>query len=90
MTVIGVAEGAVFQSYQLHFASGENPPAEAWQPVEPPQTVPSSPARESGGLLGVWHTEALAPGKYTLRLTVLAADGASAQAQVIADVLLAP
>ncbi len=85
--ITGVADGAAFQSYQLQFAPGDAPAGEAWLPVEPVQAVPSSPARESGGLLGVWRCEGLAPGAYTLRLSVWDTAGAETVATAVVEVV---
>jgi len=63
--VLGIADGPGFARYELSYAAGDTPQADAWQPVAPPQ-----PAPVSGGLLGVWQTGALSPGVYSLRLRV--------------------
>lgn len=60
-------DGAARGPYVLEFGAGASP-AE-WQPLGG-----NSFAVEKG-LLGVWNTGGLAPGEYTLRLTVVAADG---------------
>ncbi|OIO91040.1 MAG: hypothetical protein AUK03_12045 [Anaerolineae bacterium CG2_30_64_16] len=63
--VLGIADGPGFARYELSYAAGDTPQADAWQPVAPPP-----PAPVSGGLLGVWQTGALSPGVYSLRLRV--------------------
>jgi len=86
--IAGVADGAAFQSYQLQFAPGDAPGGDAWLPVEPVQVVPSSPARESGGLLGVWRCEGLAPGVYTLRLSVWDTAGGETVATAVVEIVV--
>jgi len=56
--------------------------------VEPVQVVPSSPARESGGLLGVWRCEGLAPGVYTLRLSVWDTAGGETVATTAVEIVM--
>ena len=85
--ITGVADGGAFQSYQLHFAPGDAPAGDVWLPVEPAQAVPSSPARESGGMLGVWRCAELAPGIYTLRLGVWDTSGAEAVATAVVEIV---
>jgi membrane peptidoglycan carboxypeptidase len=83
VAVMGIADGAGFQSYQLEYAPGDQPAPGAWQPVAPPQTQPSS---ATGGLLGMWPTQTLTPGRYTLRLTVMDSAGQLRQVQLPVDV----
>jgi membrane peptidoglycan carboxypeptidase len=60
--VTGRASSANFISYQLEFGSGSAPGA--WTPIS--QGI----AKVDSGTLGIWNTESLAPGVYTLRLVV--------------------
>lgn len=68
--VLGVADGPGFVSYVVEVAPGEAPADGDWSPVEPPSQQPVS-----GGLLATWRTDALAPGIYTLRLSVFDTSG---------------
>jgi hypothetical protein len=80
--IIGTADGPAFGSYVLEFVPGDQQVAEGWLPVEPPKTTPVT-----AGQLGVWRTEVLRPGIYTLRLRVVGTDGTQAVALVHVAVL---
>jgi membrane carboxypeptidase/penicillin-binding protein PbpC len=59
--------GAARGSYVLEFGAGREPTE--WQPVA------SGPGPIADGILGLWKTDALPPGEYTLRLKVTTTDG---------------
>ncbi len=80
--IIGIAEGPSFTGYELLFAPGSAPADADWLPVGNPglQPVP-------GGVLGVWDTDGLAPGIYTLRLRVYDNNANTARAEVRVEVI---
>ena len=79
VTIVGTAAGEGFQQYVLEYGVG-NPPS-SWTIVVPPQTSPVTQ-----GVLGVWNTQELDSGDYTLRLTVTGTGGTS-QSQVAVTLL---
>ena len=86
VAVMGDAYGPGFAGFQLIFAPGTNPGADAWQAVQAPQMQPST---ATGGLLGFWTTDDLTPGTYTLRLMALDNAGATHTAAVTVEVVAA-
>jgi peptidoglycan/xylan/chitin deacetylase (PgdA/CDA1 family) len=59
-----MADGPNFRSFRLEFGAGREP--RVWRPI--------GPARDhsvKNGVLGIWESGDLAPGEYTLRLTVV-------------------
>jgi hypothetical protein len=77
LTIEGSAEGAGFQAYVLEAGPGDFP-AE-WQVVD------RGALPVSAGTLGTWTTALLAPGRYTLRLSVTGASGKVATATARVD-----
>ncbi|MCX6030091.1 MAG: hypothetical protein NT169_12450, partial [Chloroflexi bacterium] len=75
--IMGTADGPTFSSYVLEFVPGEQEVAVGWLPVELPKTAPVT-----AGQLGLWHTETLKRGTYTLRLQVTGTNGMRAVAVV--------
>jgi membrane carboxypeptidase/penicillin-binding protein PbpC len=63
--VNGTARG----SFILEVGEGQNP--QLWQ------TVSQGASAVENGLLGIWNTDGLAPGSYTLRLSVTTPEGAT-------------
>ncbi len=80
--IMGTADGPTFSSYVLEFVPGEQEAASGWLPVELPRT-----AAVTAGQLGLWHTETLGAGIYTLRLRVT---GAMMQASAVVRVVVGP
>jgi membrane peptidoglycan carboxypeptidase len=81
--VTGRASSAGFTSYQLEFGQGSAPTT--WTPVT------QSTSKVDSGTLGVWNTDGLAPGVYTLRLVVQDKQRGQVVATVIVNVgLIAP
>jgi hypothetical protein len=74
---MGTADGPTFESYALEFVPGEQEVAVGWLPVDLPRT-----AAVTAGQLGLWRTETLRPGTYTLRLRVMGRNGMEATAIV--------
>jgi hypothetical protein len=74
---MGTADGPTFESYALEFVPGEQEVAVGWLPVDLPRTAPVT-----AGQLGLWRTETLRPGTYTLRLRVMGRNGMEATAIV--------
>jgi membrane peptidoglycan carboxypeptidase len=84
LDVTGIATAPSFATYTLEVAPGDAATASVWQLVAPPQVAQTAP---DGGLLSPWHTETLAPGIYTLRLTVYLTDGSSVSTRVSVNVV---
>ncbi len=80
VTVSGTATATGFVSYLLEYAAGAQPAAAAWLPVAPPQS-----AQVTEGGLGVWQTQGLPPGPYTLRLRVFDRAGVAASTQMLVE-----
>lgn len=60
--VSGRANSSQFVSYRLEYGAGTSPTS--WN------TINQSNAKVDSGVLGIWNTQALSPGVYTLRLVV--------------------
>jgi membrane peptidoglycan carboxypeptidase len=80
--IIGIAEGPGFTGYELLFAPGPTPADSDWLPVGNPglQPVP-------GGVLGLWDTDGLEPGAYSLRLRTFDGLGNIAVAEARVEVI---
>ena len=79
--VVGSADGAGYMGYVLEYASGDQPSETDWLQVALPSYQPVS-----DGVLGVWQTDVLEPGIYSLRLRTSDAGGNVSTAQVRIDV----
>jgi len=74
-----LSDGPNFRSYRLEFGAGRAPTS--WQPIGPERdhTVEHD-------VLGLWETDGLAPGEYTLRLTVFDEGGQAAESRIVVAV----
>jgi len=76
--VRGTARGP----YTLEYGAGRDP--RDWQPITS-GGVPSGPG-VADGILGIWRTNGLVPGEYTLRLRVQTPDGAPVEVKTVVRV----